>query len=45
MKDLLIGRNPFDIGPLYETLRRRGRYAGTGKAPIIFVKKHLNANQ
>ncbi|NKB69041.1 MAG: mandelate racemase/muconate lactonizing enzyme family protein [Candidatus Latescibacteria bacterium] len=37
MKDLLIGQNPFDIGPLYETLRRRGRYAGTGKAPIIFA--------
>jgi galactonate dehydratase len=37
MKALLIGKDPFDIGPLYETLRRRGRYAGTGKAPIIFA--------
>ena len=37
MKGLLIGQNPFDIGPLYETLRRRGRYAGTGNAPIIFA--------
>lgn len=37
MKDLLIGQDPFDIGPLYETLRRRGRYAGTGTAPIIFA--------
>lgn len=37
MKDLLIGKDPFDIGPIYETLRRRGRYAGTGTAPIIFA--------
>jgi L-alanine-DL-glutamate epimerase-like enolase superfamily enzyme len=37
MKALLIGKDPFDIGPLYETLSRRGRYAGTGKAPIIFA--------
>ncbi len=37
MKDLLIGKDPFNIGPIYETLRRRGRYAGTGTAPIIFA--------
>ncbi len=37
MKHLLIGKNPLDIGPLWEMLRRRGRYGGTTNAPLIFA--------
>jgi len=37
MKPFLIGKDPTNPGPLYELLRRRGRYGGTGKAPIIFA--------
>jgi galactonate dehydratase len=37
MKPALIGRDPMDTGPLYEMLRRRGRYGGTSTAPIIFA--------
>ncbi len=37
MKPVLIGRNPMDTGPLYELLRRRGRYGGTTNAPLIFA--------
>ncbi len=37
MKPTLIGRDPLDTGPLYELLRRRGRYGGTSNAPLIFA--------
>ncbi|MEJ5198253.1 MAG: mandelate racemase/muconate lactonizing enzyme family protein, partial [Anaerolineae bacterium] len=37
MKDLLIGKDPLEIGPLWEMLRRRGRYGGTTNAPLIFA--------
>lgn len=37
MKPILIGRDPMDTGPLYELLRRRGRYGGTSNAPLIFA--------
>ena len=37
MKPLLVGKDPTNIGPLYETLRRRGRYGGTTGAPLIFA--------
>ncbi|MBN1933197.1 MAG: mandelate racemase/muconate lactonizing enzyme family protein [Anaerolineae bacterium] len=37
MKPLLIGQNPTNVGPLYETLRRSGRYGGAATAPIIFA--------
>ncbi len=37
LKPVLIGRDPLDTGPLYEMLRRRGRYGGTSNAPIIFA--------
>jgi galactonate dehydratase len=33
---LLIGQDPMNTGPIYETLRRRGRYGGTTNAPIIY---------
>jgi len=37
MKPALIGKDPMDTGPIYEMLRRRGRYGGTSNAPIIFA--------
>ena len=37
MKELLIGQDPTQVGPLYERLRRRGRYGGTSTAPLIFA--------
>ena len=37
MKPALIGHDPMDTGPLYELLRRRGRYGGTSTAPLIFA--------
>ena len=37
MKPALIGRDPMDTGPIYETLRRRGRYGGTSNPPLIFA--------
>jgi L-alanine-DL-glutamate epimerase-like enolase superfamily enzyme len=37
MKPWLIGRDPMNVGPIYETLRRRGRYGGTSTAPLIFA--------
>ena len=37
MKPLLIGQDPTNIGPIWETLRRRGRYGGTTHAPLIFA--------
>ena len=37
LKQHLIGKDPFDVGPLYETLRRSGRYGGTSGPPIIFA--------
>ena len=36
-RPLLLGQDPMNMGPLYETLRRRGRYGGTTNAPIIFA--------
>ena len=36
LKPKLIGQDPTNIGPLYEMLRRSGRYGGTTTAPIIF---------
>jgi L-alanine-DL-glutamate epimerase-like enolase superfamily enzyme len=37
MKPALIGMDPTNPGPIYEMLRRRGRYGGTGSPPIIFA--------
>ena len=37
MKPLLMGQDPMNIGPIYESLRRQGRYGGTTNAPLIFV--------
>jgi L-alanine-DL-glutamate epimerase-like enolase superfamily enzyme len=37
MKPLLIGKDPTNSGPIYEHLRRRGRYGGTSSAPLIFA--------
>ena len=28
---------PMRIGPIYETLRRRGRYGGSNTAPLMFA--------
>ena len=37
MKPFLVGKDPLDTGPLYEALRRYGRYGGTSTAPLIFA--------
>jgi L-alanine-DL-glutamate epimerase-like enolase superfamily enzyme len=37
MRSFLIGRDPMNAGPIYEMLRRRGRYGGTSSAPLIFA--------
>jgi galactonate dehydratase len=37
MKPFLIGQDPTNTGPIYEVLRRRGRYGGSSTAPIIFA--------
>lgn len=37
MKSALIGKDPTNPGPLWEMLRRRGRYGGTTEAPLIFA--------
>ncbi len=37
MKPMLIGEDPFNINLIYEKLRRRGRYGGSGHAPLIFA--------
>jgi galactonate dehydratase len=37
MRPFLIGQDPMNAGPIYETLRRRGRYGGTSNAPLIFA--------
>jgi galactonate dehydratase len=37
MKPFLLGKDPLDTGPLYEILRRRGRYGGSSTAPLIFA--------
>jgi L-alanine-DL-glutamate epimerase-like enolase superfamily enzyme len=37
MKPLLLGQDPMNIGPIYESLRRHGRYGGTANAPLVFV--------
>ena len=37
LKPRLVGQDPMNVGPLYEMLRRSGRYGGTTTAPIIFA--------
>jgi L-alanine-DL-glutamate epimerase-like enolase superfamily enzyme len=37
LKPMLIGKDPMKTGPLYEMMRRRGRYGGTSSPPIIFA--------
>lgn len=37
MKPLLLGQDPLNVGPLYETMRRGGRYGGGSNAPMIFA--------
>jgi L-alanine-DL-glutamate epimerase-like enolase superfamily enzyme len=37
MKDRLVGLDPTNPGPIWEQLRRRGRYGGTSNAPLIFA--------
>jgi galactonate dehydratase len=37
LKRFLVGQDPMNTGPLYEILRRSGRYGGTTNAPIIFA--------
>ena len=37
MKQWLVGEDPLRIGPLYELLRRRSRYAGGSTAPTTFA--------
>ncbi len=37
LKDLLVGEDPTNIGPLYEKMRRRGRYGGGSSAPFTFA--------
>ncbi|MCA9836053.1 MAG: mandelate racemase/muconate lactonizing enzyme family protein [Trueperaceae bacterium] len=36
-KELLLGKDPLNIGPLYETMRRSGRYGGTSTVPVMFA--------
>ncbi len=37
MRELLIGQDPMQIGKLWETMRRRGRFGGGSTAPMIFA--------
>ena len=37
LKKFLLGQDPINIGPLYETMRRHGRYAGGNSAPMTFA--------
>ena len=37
MKQFLVGKDPLLVGPIYEMLRRRCRYAGGSSAPTIFA--------
>ncbi len=37
LKQLLIGKDPLNISPLYETMRRSGRYGGTSTVPVMFA--------
>ena len=37
LRPRLLGRDPLNIAPLYERLRRSGRYGGTTGPPIIFA--------
>ena len=37
MRPRLLGQDPLNIAPLYESLRRSGRYGGTSTAPLIFA--------
>ena len=37
MRPLLLDRDPVQIGPIMEMLRRRGRYGGGSMAPICFA--------
>ena len=36
-RDLLLGADPVRIGPLIDSLRRRGRYGGGSMAPVCFA--------
>jgi galactonate dehydratase len=36
-RSLLLGQDPLDIGPLWERLRRDGRYSGGSTAPMTFA--------
>ena len=36
-RDMLIGQDPMNVAPLYEQLRRRGRYSGGSSAPWTFA--------
>lgn len=36
-RQTLLGQDPMNVGPLYETLRRRGRYSGGSSAPWTFA--------
>ena len=37
LKPPLLGKDPLNIAPLYEMLRRSGRYGGTSQPPLIFA--------
>ncbi|MBN1399623.1 MAG: mandelate racemase/muconate lactonizing enzyme family protein [Anaerolineae bacterium] len=37
LKQHLLGQDPMQIGPLYEVMRRRGRYSGGSTAPMTFA--------
>jgi galactonate dehydratase len=37
LKQHLLGQDPLQIGPLYEMMRRRGRYSGGSTAPMTFA--------
>jgi L-alanine-DL-glutamate epimerase-like enolase superfamily enzyme len=37
VRPVLLGRDPMQVGPLYETLRRHGRYGGSSAAPLLFA--------
>ncbi len=37
LKPRLLGKDPLNIAPLYEMLRRSGRYGGTSQPPLIFA--------
>jgi L-alanine-DL-glutamate epimerase-like enolase superfamily enzyme len=40
-KERLVGQDPMNVGPLYETLRRSGRYGGTSAPPSSLLSPVL----